>query len=620
MKKHSLGLAAIAVYLAADAHAQPVSATPDCKITPLDSAWPSEEDWSSLNASIDGLLIRSAPVASSCWPGNPLNSPKTCEQVQAGWNSSDFHATLPESVDAPYYANSSCLPPGIPGYFPERGCTVGGYPQFIVNATTEQHIATAVKWASDRNIRIVVKGTGHDLAGRSSGAFALSIWTHNFRRLDFEAAWKTASGNVTDHVVIVGSGLRWRDVYEAAEVAGRAVVGGGDGSVGMGGHIQAGGHGPLSSTYGLAADQINEVTVVTTDGRIITANEGQYQDLLWAIRGGTGGLYGIVTEYVLKTYPAVSNVTLGAFSISAANNDSASIDAVLDAAAILTSKIPSLMDAGLAGTVYLSTGLTSLAFNPTAAAPPPGIAISYQPFAYNTTSSALTSLIAPILQTIASLPSAPTIQQSVPTVYPSFTTWFHAFGQSTPVGTGAVLSSHLLSRAALANTTRAALRAHITRALAPQDATIGSSLILTMTAGRGPASVPAQMRGALLPVWRRAYVHAITTGAVVDIASPEKTPEEALKEAADWVQRTLEPAWEEWSPHMGAYFNEANPFLEDWRGGFYGESYKRLREVKGRYDPSGSLWVLGGVGNEEWEYDWGSGRLCRVEGRGGDGY
>lgn len=608
---HLAILAATALLLTSSAHAEELLTTENCKLTPSDSHWPSENEWASFNASIGGALLKSAPVASSCWPGNPLNSPKTCEEVQAGWNSSDFHAELPESVDMPYYANNSCLPPGIPGYFPERGCIVGGYPQYIVNASSEQQIATAMKWASQRDIRIIVKGTGHDLAGRSSGAFALSIWTRNFRRMDFDSPW-----NSTDSVLIAGSGRRWREVYEAAEKAGRAVVGGADGSVGLGGHIQAGGHGPLSSTYGLAADQVYQATVVTTDGQIVTANKDQYQDLLWAIRGGTGGLYGVVTEYVLKTYPAVSNVTVGYLSMMATSDDPDSINATTEAAALITGKIPDLMDAGLAGTVYLSTGLTSLAFNPALTSPPPGILITYQPFAFNTTPEAMTSLLAPLLSTIRALPSAPNITTIEPVVHPSFNAFQTAFGQSTAVGTGGIVSSHLLSRAAL---TAASLRTHIQSALAARNATVGSSLLLTMVAGRGPANVPAAMRGALHPSWRRAYVHAIATGATaVDIANPDKTPEKALQEGAEWAEENLETVWRAWSPGMGAYFNEANAFLKRWREEFYGESYEGLRAVKGKYDAGGSLWVLGGVGNEEWAYDWGSGRLCRIGGGGGD--
>lgn len=43
---------------------------------------------------------------------------------------------------------------------------MGGYPQFVVNTTSAEDIAYSMKWAAERNIRIVVKGTGHELNGR----------------------------------------------------------------------------------------------------------------------------------------------------------------------------------------------------------------------------------------------------------------------------------------------------------------------------------------------------------------------------------------------------------------------------------------------------------------------
>jgi FAD/FMN-containing dehydrogenase len=66
--------------------------------------------------------------------------------------------------------------------------------------------------------------------------------------------------------------------------------------VGLGGHIQGGGYSPHSSTYGLAPDQVLQVNSVTTQGDILVANDTAHQDLFWAVRGGGGGSYGVVTE------------------------------------------------------------------------------------------------------------------------------------------------------------------------------------------------------------------------------------------------------------------------------------------------------------------------------------
>lgn len=141
-------------------------AVPHCKTAPFSPNWPSPAEWSALNDTIGGSLISTTPVASTCWPGNPFNSQLSCNITSTNWTSSIFHQELPESIGKPLFANNSCLPPGSSGYLESSGCRLGGLPSYIVNATTEEQIADAMKWASFRGIRIVVKGTGHDLNGR----------------------------------------------------------------------------------------------------------------------------------------------------------------------------------------------------------------------------------------------------------------------------------------------------------------------------------------------------------------------------------------------------------------------------------------------------------------------
>ncbi|KAL3439967.1 hypothetical protein BJX65DRAFT_315257 [Aspergillus insuetus] len=204
-------------------------------------------------------------------------------------------------------------PVGLAGqlqYVAGRGCSIGGMPQYIVNATSEEQIATALKSAADRNIRAVVKGTGHDLNGRSSGAFALSIWTYNLRRLGRHISWRNPSTNTSEDVYIVSSGQKWGNFLDMALEQGRVVTTGQDPSVGLGGYIHGGGHGPISRTYGLAASHVVQMRVVTTEGEILVVNGAQNQDLYWALRGGGPGLYGVVTEYVIRHHPAPPNVVM----------------------------------------------------------------------------------------------------------------------------------------------------------------------------------------------------------------------------------------------------------------------------------------------------------------------
>ena len=76
-----------------------------------------------------------------------------------------------------------------------------------------------------------------------------------------------------------------RDIYAKAAQHDRIVVGGMDPNVGIGGYITGGGHSPISGHYGLAADQVLEMEMITPDGELIVANEGTNVDLFWAMRG-----------------------------------------------------------------------------------------------------------------------------------------------------------------------------------------------------------------------------------------------------------------------------------------------------------------------------------------------
>jgi hypothetical protein len=150
----------------ADASAIPCQSEPTCKVTPHDASWPSDSDWNSLNATINGSLLRTVPAASACWFGSSIDSPISCATATNKWTNGTWHSQQPESIDYQIYANNTCLPKDTPGYSAGRGCSIDAFPQYIVNATDERLVAYAMKWASERNIRLVVKGTGHDLNGR----------------------------------------------------------------------------------------------------------------------------------------------------------------------------------------------------------------------------------------------------------------------------------------------------------------------------------------------------------------------------------------------------------------------------------------------------------------------
>jgi hypothetical protein len=178
-------------------------------------------------------------------------------------------------------------------------------------------------------------------------------------------------------------------------------------------------------------------------------------------------------------------------------------------------------------------------------------------------------------------------------------------------GGESVTSSRLLGRKELVDTAQADVVRFLKIALTNQNATKGTYSTIGLQGGPGVHITSEDRWGALLPAWRTAYLHFISTGATVDsvaVGSPKK----ALDSAAKWYEETREPMWREWAPDSGAYMNEANPFNKNFAKDYYGSSYERLREIKAKYDPKDSMFVLAGVGSDAWDYDLDTGKLCYI--------
>lgn len=363
----------------------------------------------------------------------------------------------------------------------------------------------------------------------------MSIWTHNFLKMEFNSSWPLPSGNGTADVLIVGSGNNLEAAYTAAQGVGRSIVGGDAKTVvGLGSFIQGGEHGPLSSQFGLAADQIYQATVITTEGKILIANSEQNQDLLWAIRGGGPGQYGVVTEYVLKVHPAPSNVLVRTILMSPVGTDDAAAEAAWNATAVLLSKLPDVMDAGLAGIGSFATGQSAMGFLGLSAVPA-GIAFSVQFFGYSTNVSAMDAILEPVVALIRAQGGNGTLSVTYKEAaeYATYLEFFNA-GDPTPdtAGQSSLMSSRLLGRAELSETPIETVAQYMEKVMISESGT-GGIMITGMQGGPGPSNVAVEMRGALNPVWRKAYIHAIAlTGSI----NATEIPKTALATAANWLE------------------------------------------------------------------------------------
>lgn len=176
-------------------------------------------------------------------------------------------------------------------------------------------------------------------------------------------------------------------------------------------------------------------------------------------------------------------------------------------------------------------------------------------------------------------------------------------------GGESLVSSRLLGWAELIDTPRPKRKEYLKTAMRAQNTTAGTYATIGLQGGPGVRNTAEKEWGALLPAWRSAYLHFISNGATVD-SKAAGSPKLALQSAARWNE-AKERMWRVWSPNSGVYMNEANPYTSNFKQDFYGANYEHLEEVKAKYDPSYSLYVLSGVGSDEWHYDLDTGRLCK---------
>jgi hypothetical protein len=131
-----------------------------CKSVPGSPGWPSLAEWQQLNKSLSYQLLKPLPPAAPCHANEPNYNSLTCAYIESQWSTGAFHADDPISTDSNNFNNDSCLPD------PTTPCSGEGYPIYVVNATNPNHVKIGVDFAREHNIRLVVKGTGHDYLGR----------------------------------------------------------------------------------------------------------------------------------------------------------------------------------------------------------------------------------------------------------------------------------------------------------------------------------------------------------------------------------------------------------------------------------------------------------------------
>lgn len=194
---------------------------------------------------------------------------------------------------------------------------------FAVAAQSAADVAAAIDFARHNRVRLVVKGGGHSYFGNSNAPRSLLVWTRRMDAVDLHQAFVPKGAPAGHHpipAVTVGAGALWGRVYDKVAKSGRYVQGGGCLTVGVAGFTLGGGFGSLSKAFGTGAANLLEAEVVTADGRIRTANAWSEPELFFALRGGGGGSFGIVTRLTMRTHELPESIGAVLFEVTAASD------------------------------------------------------------------------------------------------------------------------------------------------------------------------------------------------------------------------------------------------------------------------------------------------------------
>src|SRR6202043_2729017 len=144
----------------------------------------------------------------------------------------------------------------------------------------------------------------HSYQGTSNAPDSLLIWTRHMHDITMHADFvpQGCKGSpAPQRAVTLGSGAIWMQAYDVVTTKGGAYVqGGGCTTVGVAGLIQSGGFGSFSKHYGTAAAGLLEAEVISADGKVRVANACTNPDLFWALKGGGGGTFGVLTKVTLR--------------------------------------------------------------------------------------------------------------------------------------------------------------------------------------------------------------------------------------------------------------------------------------------------------------------------------
>jgi FAD/FMN-containing dehydrogenase len=556
------------------------------RVRPGGPGWPSEAEWERLGRETGGRLMQLA---------SPFAGGARRDEALAHLKNPFYVGDQPELTQTSGWLDAWRSRPSA----------------WAVAARTSADVAAAVNFAREHRLRLVVKGGGHSYQGTSDAPDSLLVWTRHMNDVTLHEAFvpRGCAGVVPPQpAVSVGAGAMWIDAYDAVTThGGRYVQGGGCTTVGVAGLVQSGGFGSFSKNYGTAAAGLVEAEIVTADGQVRVVNARNEPDLFWALKGGGGGSFGVVTRLTLRTRELPASFG-GLFGAIKADSD--------DAYRTLVARVLEFCEATLVdphwgeqigfrgNSVRLSMVFQGLSREQALQAWKPLVdwVAAHEGCSFEKPLDAVALPPRHFWDAEFFRQHAPGFmvaddRAGAPADHVAWAGDLEQVGWFIHAYKSAWLPAGLLRkerRAALADALFAATRhwsvgLHFNKGLA----------------GAPAAEIAAARDTATNPQVLDAFALAIIAGGGPPAfpGMPGAEPDAvAARQDAREIGRAMDELLKA-APGAGAYVSESDYFQADWEAAFWGANHARLAAVKRAYDPEGLFFVRHGVGGAEWSDD-----------------
>jgi FAD/FMN-containing dehydrogenase len=559
------------------------------RVRPSDPAWPSEARWDTLKQTVGGNLIKVQPLYAAC-----ATAPTGAECLEVVKNARN-----------PFYLGDQPAGTQVSGWLDAWAPAASAY---AVAARSAADVAAAVNFARENNLRLVVKGGGHSYQGTSNAPDSLLVWTRAMNAITVQDAFvgKGCQGKqAPSPAVTIEAGAMWIDAYDAVTTkAGRYVQGGGCTSVGVAGLVQSGGFGSMSKRFGTAAAGLLEAEIVTADGVVRTVNACMDPDLFWALKGGGGGSWGVITKLTLRTHE------LPEFFGYAGGKIQAKSDAAF--ARLIAHFVgfyhDNLFNAHWGESVKIKPENTLELSMVCQGLDQRQAADVWQPFFdwakgssdYSASDLDAGSGHARLWWDVEARkkrgsdamisdprPGAPAIHAWWSGDKDQVSAFLHGYESLwLPAALLQQAEQARLVDALFAASRRWEVQLHINKGLA-------GAPLEAIAAARDTATNPAVLDSFALAIIANGGVPPLP-GQPFDAAVAHRDAR-AVNDATNELRKI--------APALGSYVSESNYFNDAWQQAFWGTNYGKLRAVKAKYDPEGLFFVRHGVGSEAWSAD-----------------